>query len=76
MNIVNLLQQARQVQSNPSQLRQILYQSGLVNKEQFSALKGMTPTEIGNYVSQNNIIPSSKLGALQQQAAQIQNLMK
>ena len=63
---MNLLQMAQQVQNNPDALGQMLYQSGKINQEQFSAIKGKSPTEIGEYLMNNNLIPN--INALKQQA--------
>lgn len=66
MNVMNILQSAQQVQNNPDALAQILYQNGKINQEQFSAIKGMTPSEMGKYLLNNNLIPNYE--ALKQQA--------
>lgn len=66
---MNLLQLAMQVQSNPESLGQLLYQNGKINQEQFSAIKGMSPSEIGKYLFNNNLIPDNLKG-------QAQKLMK
>jgi hypothetical protein len=60
------MQSAQQVQSNPDSLAQILYQNGKINQEQFSALKGKSPTEMGEYLVNNNLIPN--IEALKKQA--------
>ena len=65
---MNILQMAQQVQNNPQALSQILYQSGKINQEQFSAIQGMSPSEMGEYFMNNNLIPN--FNALKTQALQ------
>lgn len=52
-----LLQLARQIQ--PDQLKQMLYQNGKINKDQFDAIRDMNSFEdIGQYLINNNVIPA------------------
>ncbi len=52
-----LLQMARQMQ--PDQIKQMLYQNGKINQEQFEAIKPMNSfAEIGKYLVDNNVIPT------------------
>jgi hypothetical protein len=56
----NLLMMARQIQNNPDQLKQMLYQNGKISQEQFEAIKPMNSfSEIGQYLVDNNVIPSN-----------------
>ena len=36
----------------------MLYQKGKINQEQFSQLQGKSPSEIGQYLMNNNLIPN------------------
>ena len=47
-----------QIQQSPQQLPQLLYQKGKINQEQFSAIQGKSPSEIGQYLMNNNLIPN------------------
>lgn len=68
----NFMQVVQQVRQNPNQLKQMLYQNGKINKEQFDAIQGMNSfSEIGNYLVDNNLIPNFK--ELQRQ---VQSMMK
>ncbi len=63
---MNILQMAQQIKNNPDALGQMLYQNGKINQEQFSAIKGKSPSEIGQYLLNNNLIPN--IDSLKQQA--------
>lgn len=67
----NLLQMAMQIKNNPNQLTQMLYQSGKINQEQFSQLQGKSPSEIGNYLLNNNILGNEQFNQLKSQVQQI-----
>ena len=54
-NMVNIMQQFRQVQQNPAQIGQLLYNSGRINKEQLQEIQKMTnPRQIGEYLLNQN----------------------
>ena len=54
-----LFAMAKQMQNNPDQLKQMLYQNGKINKEQFDAIQPMNSfAEIGQYLVSNNVIPA------------------
>lgn len=73
----NMLAQLQQIQQNPNQIKQMLYQNGKISKEQFDAMKSMNSfDEIGQYIVNNNIIPNSQLPMLQQKAQQILSMFK
>lgn len=72
-----MLAQLQQIQQNPNQIKQMLYQNGKISKEQFDAMKSMNSfDEIGQYIVNNNIIPNSQLPMLQQKAQQILSMFK
>ena len=73
----NMLAQLQQIQQNPNQIKQMLYQNGKISKEQFDAMKSMNSfDEIGQYIVNNSIIPNSQLPMLQQKAQQILSMFK
>lgn len=45
-----------QVRQNPAMLSQILYQNGRIDQNQFQAIQGMNPQQMGSYLSQNGIM--------------------
>lgn len=68
----NFMQMLNQVRQNPDQIKQMLYQNGKINKEQFDAIQPMKSfSEIGNYLVNNNLIPNFK--ELQKQ---VQSMMR
>lgn len=72
-----MLAQLQQIQQNPNQIKQMLYQNGKISKEQFDAMKSMNSfDEIGQYIVNNNIIPNFQLPMLQQKAQQILSMFK
>lgn len=65
----NFINQIREIQKNPSQISQMLYQSGKINQAQFEQLQGLkSPQQIGEYLLNNNIIQNNQLAQLQQTA--------
>ena len=61
---MNILQMVSQIRQNPNQLSQLLYQKGKINQEQFSALQGKSPSEMGEYLLNNNILPANQFNQL------------
>lgn len=54
-NMFNIMQQFRQVQQNPSQIGQLLYNSGRINQQQLQDIQKMSnPREIGEYLLNQN----------------------
>lgn len=54
-NIANIMNQFRQVQQNPAQIGQLLFDSGRITKEQLEHIKGMNnPRDIGMYLLNQN----------------------
>ena len=73
----NILQMAQQMRQNPSQITQMLYQNGKINKEQFEQMQGLnSPQEIGQFLLNNNILPSNQFQQLQQQAQAFSGFFK
>lgn len=63
---MNILQMAAQLKNNPGALSQMLYQNGKINQQQFNDIKGKSPSEIGEYLMNNNLIPN--IDSLKKQA--------
>ena len=54
-NIANIMAQFKQVQQNPSQIGQLLFNTGRINKDQFEHIKKMNnPRDIGMYLLGQN----------------------
>lgn len=50
-NIANIMSQFRQVQQDPSQIGQLLFNTGRISKDQFEHIKKMNnPRDIGMYL--------------------------
>lgn len=68
---------AQQIKQNPSQLTQLLYQNGKINKEQFEQMQDLkTPQDIGQYLLNNNIMQNGQYQQLMQQAQAFRGLFK
>lgn len=76
-NMMSLVQQARQIQQNPSMLSQLLQQRGMISEQQALDIKNMGTNyeQIGQYLIQNGKIPNN-IKSYENQVNQIQNLMK
>ena len=57
-DVLRLYKQAKQ---NPSMVGDLLVQNGRIDQSQLEAMKGMTPQEMGQYLSQNGIMPQNFL---------------
>lgn len=54
-NIMNIMQQFNQMQQNPSQIGQLLYNTGRINQQQLQDIQKMkSPREIGEYLLGQN----------------------
>ena len=45
----------------------MLYQKGKISQQQFSEIQGKTPSEIGQYLLNNNILPQNQFNQFKQQ---------
>ena len=75
-NMMSLVQQVRQIQQNPSMLSQILQQKGMISSKQAKDIQqmGTNYEQIGQYLIQNGRMPNYK--SYEDQATQVQNMMK
>lgn len=54
-NVFNIMQQFRQVQQNPAQIGQLLYNTGRINQQQLQDIQKMSnPRQIGEYLMGQN----------------------
>lgn len=76
-NMMALVQQARQIQSDPTQLPKFLQQRGMISEQQAKAIKDMGNNyeQIGQYLIQNGKMPGN-IQSYENQVSQIQNMMK
>ena len=68
-DVIRIFKQAKQ---NPSMLGNLLYQNGRIDQNQLQAMNGMTPEQMGAYLSQNGIMNQKFL----QNGAQFANPVK
>lgn len=52
-NVMNALNQIRQMQQNPNGLADLLLQKGKINQQQYEQIKGYNPQQIGQYLIQS-----------------------
>ena len=57
-DVIRLYKQAKQ---NPAMVGDLLYQNGRIDQSQMEAMNGMTPQQMGQYMSQNGIMPQGFL---------------
>ena len=76
-NMMNLIQQVRQVQQNPSMLSSILQQRGMITSQQAKDIQqmGNNYEQIGQYLIQNGKMPNN-YKQYENQVSQVQNMMK
>ena len=75
--VMQLAQQAQQVQADPSQIGKILLESGRINNDTYNAIKEMkSPSQIGNYLLNNGILGQQQMNQLSQMIPQAQQFMK
>lgn len=79
MNMVNMVQQIRNMQQNPNQLADLLMNSGKINQQQYEQIKQFNgnPQKIGEYLMQTGTMPQQQVQqAYQNIVPQIQNELK
>lgn len=76
-NMMNIVQQARQIQQNPAMLSPILQQCGMITDQQAKDIQkmGNNYEQIGQYLIQNGRVPNN-YKSYSDQVSQIQNMMK
>ena len=76
-NMMNIMQQVRQIKQNPNQLASLLQQRGLIDSNQVQDIQKMGGNyeQIGRYLMNNGKMPTN-IQQYQGQVEQVQNLMK
>lgn len=76
MNMVNMVQQIRQMQQNPNQLADLLLNAGKITNEQYNEIKGYNPQQIGEYLMKTGSLPQQQLQQAYGMVPQVQQMMK
>lgn len=76
-NMVNLIQQAQQIQRNPQMLAALLQQRGMITPQQAKDIQtmGNNYEQVGQYLIQNGKMPSN-VQPYEGQVSQVQHMMK
>ena len=74
--MMNMVNQVRQMQSDPSQISKMLLDRGKIDQKTYEAIQGMNPSQIGNYLMQNGILGQNQINSMLPQANQISRIMK
>lgn len=76
-NVINVMQQVRQIKQNPNQLASLLQQRGMINENQAKEIEkmGNNYEQIGRYLMDNGKLPNN-VQSYQGQVEQVQNMMK
>ena len=74
-NMMNVLQQIRNVQQNPNQLADLLLNSGKINQQQYEQIKTFNgnPQQIGEYLMRTGTLPQQQVQQMYNAVPQIQN---
>lgn len=75
-NAMSLVQQARQIQQNPSMLSHLLQQNGMITSEQAKDIQqmGNNYEQIGQYLIKNGKMPGN-IKSYENQVSQIQSML-
>ena len=75
-NVMNMIQQIRQMQQNPNQLASFLQQRGMINENQARDIQSMGSNyqQIGRYLMNNGKLPND-VQSYQSQVEQVQNII-
>jgi hypothetical protein len=71
-NFMSMMSQLNAFKSNPAQM---LLQSGKITQDQYKAMQGMSPSQMGNYMLNNGIIGGDQFGQLRQAASELQKFL-
>lgn len=76
-NVMNALNQIRQMQQNPNGLADLLLQNGKIDKNTYEQIKGYNPQQIGQYLMQTGAMPQQQVQqAYQTVVPQVQEQLK
>lgn len=75
-NLMNVMNQARQIRQNPNMLAQLLKQRGLINDRQMQDIQQMGGNyeQIGRYLMNNGAMPNN-VDQYKNTVDQVQNMM-
>lgn len=75
-NVMNVMQQVRQIKQNPNQLASFLQQRGMINENQARDIQSMGSNyqQIGRYLMNNGKLPND-VQSYQSQVEQVQNII-
>ena len=75
-NLMDMANQAKQFQKNPSKIGKVLFDNGRISQEQYDAIKDMnSPSQIGNYLMNNGVLNQQQLTHMSQFVPQVQQAM-
>lgn len=75
--MMQVAQQARQMQNNPSMIGKYLFDQGRIDQTTYDAIKGMnSPSQIGNYLMNNGILGQQQVNQMAQAVPKIQSMMQ
>lgn len=76
-NVMNMIQQIRQMQQNPNQLASLLLNNNKITREQYEEIKNYNPQQIGEYLMKTGSIPQQQVQqAYQNIVPQVQQQLK
>lgn len=70
-NMMQMMQSFNNFKQNPAQM---LLSSGKITRDQYQAMQGMTPSQMGQYLMDSGVIKNDQLNELQQMAQQFRGL--
>ena len=75
-NVMNMIQQIKQMQQNPNQLASLLLNNNKITKEQYEEIKDLNPQQIGEYLMNAGSLPQQQLQQAYGMVPQVQQMMK
>ena len=67
-----MMQAFSQFRNDPAQM---LLKSGRITQEQYKAVSGMSPSQMGQYLLNNGVIGGDQFGQLKQNVPQFSNML-
>lgn len=74
--LMDIANKATELQRNPSKMADVLLERGAIDQKSYEAMKGMSPSQIGQYMMQNGMIGQQQAQAAYQNVPHVQNMMK
>ena len=72
-NVMNMIQQIRQMQQNPNQLASLLLNNNKITQDQYEQIKDYNPQQIGEYLMNAGTMPKQQVQQAYNMIPQIQN---